>query len=389
MHPIDLVMIVRDEARCLARCLRSVRPWVDRMVVLDTGSSDDTVRIALDEGAEVFHFEWCDDFAAARNAALAHATAPWRLVLDADEWLIEGGQALCQAIETVRPGQVDGSWVGVVSVESAFAQGAGEGVGVTRITRLLPRGVTYAGRIHEQPQHHFPRIALPMRIGHDGYMPAVRQRKLDRNEHLLQRALMDTPSNAYLLYQWGKDAEVAERWLDAVGRYQQADAAVTGPAPWQRDLMVRWLHCLSMVGAHEPAAQLAGERCDAWSGSTDFHFVVGTLMMNWACAQPERAAECLAIAQASWERCLALGDQPGEEGTVLGRGSDLAAWNLMALHTALRHKGEADRYRAMAEDMRRSVRSVRGRAPPASSQAAGRSICTRDRRSGHPLWALP
>ncbi len=44
MNPIALVMIVRNEARCLARCLASVRPWVDEMLVLDTGSTDDTVQ---------------------------------------------------------------------------------------------------------------------------------------------------------------------------------------------------------------------------------------------------------------------------------------------------------------------------------------------------------
>ena len=68
------VLIVRDEARCIARCLDSVRPWVDRMVVLDTGSRDDTIAIARDCGAEVSEMAWPDSFAAARNAALRWRT---------------------------------------------------------------------------------------------------------------------------------------------------------------------------------------------------------------------------------------------------------------------------------------------------------------------------
>ena len=75
MNRLDLVMIVRDEARCLERCLASARPWVDGIVVLDTGSVDATVEIARRHGARVAHFEWIDDFAAARNAALAESDA--------------------------------------------------------------------------------------------------------------------------------------------------------------------------------------------------------------------------------------------------------------------------------------------------------------------------
>ncbi|MBC7976187.1 MAG: glycosyltransferase, partial [Myxococcales bacterium] len=90
MNRIALVMIVRDEARSLERCLVSACPWVDEMVVLDTGSVDATRDIARRMGARVERFEWVDDFAAARNASLALSDAAWNLVLDADEW-IEGG----------------------------------------------------------------------------------------------------------------------------------------------------------------------------------------------------------------------------------------------------------------------------------------------------------
>ena len=82
---IALVMIARNEARSIALCLQSVRPWVDEMIVLDTGSDDDTVSIAESLGAKVHSFIWCHDFAAARNAALELSTADWNLVLDADE----------------------------------------------------------------------------------------------------------------------------------------------------------------------------------------------------------------------------------------------------------------------------------------------------------------
>ena len=80
-------MIVRDEAPTLAACLASVRGFVDEMVVVDTGSEDDTVAIAMAAGAVVHHLPWPGDFAAARNAALRWVKGDWVLVLDADERL--------------------------------------------------------------------------------------------------------------------------------------------------------------------------------------------------------------------------------------------------------------------------------------------------------------
>ena len=94
MTRLALVMIARDEAGSIARALDSARAHVDRMIVLDTGSADATREIATAAGAEVHTFVWCEDFAAARNAALAHSDADWNLIVDADEWIENGADAL-------------------------------------------------------------------------------------------------------------------------------------------------------------------------------------------------------------------------------------------------------------------------------------------------------
>ncbi|MBO9997594.1 MAG: tetratricopeptide repeat protein [Cyanobacteria bacterium SID2] len=84
---LSLCSIVKNEESSLPKCLESVRNVVDEIVVLDTGSIDRTVDIAKEAGATVGYFEWCDDFAAARNEALKLVTGDWVLVLDADERL--------------------------------------------------------------------------------------------------------------------------------------------------------------------------------------------------------------------------------------------------------------------------------------------------------------
>ncbi len=84
---LSLCTIVKDEAETLPACLDSVKDVVDEIVVLDTGSTDNTIEVARDRGATVHTYTWNNDFAAARNEALKHVSGDWVLVLDADERL--------------------------------------------------------------------------------------------------------------------------------------------------------------------------------------------------------------------------------------------------------------------------------------------------------------
>lgn len=87
MTKLSLCMIVKNEEANLPKCLESVQNLVDEMVVMDTGSTDQTVEIAEKFGAVVPTFAWTNDFAEARNEALKYVTGDWVLVLDADEIL--------------------------------------------------------------------------------------------------------------------------------------------------------------------------------------------------------------------------------------------------------------------------------------------------------------
>lgn len=82
---LSLCMIVKNEETCIGRCLESVQSIVDEIIIVDTGSTDNTIKICEEFGAGLYHYEWQDDFAAARNESLKHATGGWILVLDADE----------------------------------------------------------------------------------------------------------------------------------------------------------------------------------------------------------------------------------------------------------------------------------------------------------------
>lgn len=85
MITISLCMIVKNEEDSLGRCLDSVKGVPDEIIIVDTGSTDRTKEIALSHGANVYDFEWIDDFAAARNYAFGKATQEYQLWLDADD----------------------------------------------------------------------------------------------------------------------------------------------------------------------------------------------------------------------------------------------------------------------------------------------------------------
>ena len=82
---VSLCMIVRDEQQNLAECLAPVADLFDEIVIVDTGSVDETKEIARRFTPHVYDFEWCDDFSAARNESLRHATGDWVFWLDADD----------------------------------------------------------------------------------------------------------------------------------------------------------------------------------------------------------------------------------------------------------------------------------------------------------------
>ena len=340
MRTLALVMIARDESRCIERCIVSARPWVDEVIVLDTGSVDDTAQRAAAAGARVHHFVWVDDFAAARNAALDIANADWCLVLDADEW-IAGAADLLAALRS-QPGD----FIGQVTVASVFDQpGGSTSEAPSWLSRVLPRGVRYAGRVHEQPQSLLPRRRLPLVVGHDGYRDAQMGAKRGRNCHLLQLALAEHPDDAYLRYQLGKDLEVRGQFDAAVVHYTDAYGRMEPQAAWRHDLVLRLLFSLKKTGSFEQAVSLADAEMPHWQHSPDFFFTLGDLFLDWAACAPERASELLPMIESSWTRALAIGENPQLQDTVRGRGSFLAAHNLAVLHATLGRAAQAQAWR--------------------------------------------
>jgi glycosyltransferase involved in cell wall biosynthesis len=349
MTRLALVMIARDEVKVIARALESARPHVERMIVLDTGSTDATVEIARACGADVHAFAWCDDFAAARNAALAHSDADWNLILDADEWLAGGAEALGPDLLPAD----GGGFLGEVRVESAMDQPGAEGLAQSWLPRVLPRGVAYEGRIHEQPSGGLPRRRLGVVVGHDGYTAEGLARKGARNETLLMRELEAAPADAYLWFQLAREHQARGRAAQAALCFTEALRLAADDVPWRHALVVRALIALKANGQLAEALALADAEVANWQASPDFYFVVGDLYLEAASQEPERALDhFLPVAEQAWSRCLDIGERPDLDGAVAGRGGFMAAHNLAVFYETLGQGQKAADFAALAEKLR-------------------------------------
>jgi glycosyltransferase involved in cell wall biosynthesis len=100
MTTLSLAMIVRDAEQTLARALKSVVELCDELIVVDTGSLDDSVEIARRMGAKVHEFAWIDDFAAARNHSFQLCTGDWIMWLDADDLISEESRRRLLAVKS-------------------------------------------------------------------------------------------------------------------------------------------------------------------------------------------------------------------------------------------------------------------------------------------------
>ena len=193
---VSLNMMVRDEAELIMEVLDNVRELVDEIVVVDTGSVDDTKTRALLYGAKVFDFPWKDDFAAPRNFGLDKCTQKWILHMDADERLpIESQVTIRPMLERMSDYGFHGP------VWNLHLDGSRTVSEAIRLFRNDPR-LRYTGYVHETLDDAFDATKLPFTrvnwvIYHMGYLKGHTkvQRKLDLYEKLNLRMLKEKPKD--------------------------------------------------------------------------------------------------------------------------------------------------------------------------------------------------
>jgi len=223
---LSVCMIVKNEERFLGQCLASVKDIADELIVIDTGSTDRTLEIAREHGAQVGHFEWCNDFVAARNASIALATGDWILFLDADD-------ELSPAEKQALPALLNSDNVALIRLPLIDThQGKVSKPILPSLFRNIP-AIQFQGCVHEGVYTALLKVSkewqMDISVGdllilHHGYTAEViaERNKFQRNHELLVKVLKERPNEAYFYMQLGLELRRMDRLAESLDAYAMA-----------------------------------------------------------------------------------------------------------------------------------------------------------------------
>ena len=285
---LSLCMIVRDNAKTLPACLESIRPWVDEMIVVDTGSVDETPRVVESFGGKLYHFPWCDDFSAARNESLRHATGDWLFWMDSDDTIPpECGRGLRELVENQNNPAVAG-----VCDAGALPRWWEEGdrdlevtvVDHVKLFRNRPE-LRFDGRIHEQILGAVRRLG-----GEVAWMICMwctrgpirvrrrRARKFERDLRILFLELAERPDHPFTLFNLGmtythagRPGEGAEYLRRSIGRSTPGESHL-------RKAYALLIAAEMKQGRHDRALAACLEGREQLPGDVELRFRQGVLL---------------------------------------------------------------------------------------------------------------
>lgn len=295
---LSLCVIARDNEQTIHDALASAKPWVDEIIVVDTGSTDRTPDIAREFGARVEHFPWCDDFAAARNESLQYATGQWLFWMDTDDTLPpECGKQLRDTLtsEDKIPQDVLGLIMQVhcppTSMESsAYGHSvAGSGsvtvVDHVKVLRNRPK-LRFEGRIHEQILPAIRRAggkvlwtdSYVVHSGSDHSREGVR-RKLDRDLRLLRMDVQDRPGHPFVLFNLGMTLLHRNEYEEARTTLEDCVNQSTTDESHLRKAYALLIDALEHLGEKHEARRRCWEGLGRYPEDPELAFKLGRLLM--------------------------------------------------------------------------------------------------------------
>ena len=194
-------MIVKNEEKNIEKALNWAKPITYEQIVVDTGSTDRTVEIAEKLGAKVFHFEWINDFAAAKNYAIEQASGNWIAFLDADEYLSsEDALKLIKLLEKLDENPTQHTKSTIIRTPWYHLDDKGDVDKIDEQNRIFRnhKTIRYISRIHEYLKTYGEVMYVDdIHIMHTGYANTEfkNKKKADRNIELLRIELKEKPND--------------------------------------------------------------------------------------------------------------------------------------------------------------------------------------------------
>lgn len=290
---LSLCMIVRDSSRTLRPCLESIRPWVDEMVIVDTGSVDDTTHIVQAFGGRLFHFPWCDDFSAARNESLRHARGEWLFWMDSDDTITpECGRRLRQLAYT----DADPSLLGYVVQVHCPGSGQDGSRDITAVDHVkLFRNrpdMRFEGRIHEQILPAIRRANgevawTDLFVVHSGsdQSPEAQERKRERDLRILHQEFRERPDHPFTLFNLGMTYEDGGRYEEAADFLKRSIAHSGAGESHLRKAYALLLYAEMQLGRTEEAGATCRRARQLFPEDAELRFRQGVLLHDLGCLE--------------------------------------------------------------------------------------------------------
>ncbi|SFR59264.1 TPR domain-containing glycosyltransferase [Anaeromicropila populeti] len=303
---VSLCMIVKNEENYLTECLNSVKGIIDEIILVDTGSTDNTLLIGESFGAKIFHYQWDNNFANARNFSISKASSDWILLLDGDE--IFDRNYLDDFIQLINESPYDGYLFTIYNYTGHLKD---KDFSIHHAFRLLKnhKGYTFKGAIHEQivssdqQVTSLPFEASPIVIHHYGYLIDVvaEKDKRARNIPIIEEQLKDDPENAFYLFNLGNEYLAAHQLEKAFEIYSLSRQHLSKNPAFAPYLYYRMIICCTILKRNEEAILLADEILTQYPSFTDIVYCKGILFFNM---------HQYTMALDTFDQCIKMGPSP-------------------------------------------------------------------------------
>lgn len=226
--PISVCIIAKNEEKYIEECLKRLQPYGMEIIVTDTGSTDRTKEIAKKYANKVLDFEWCDDFAAARNFCASHSSYPWILALDCDEYVSSIDMPTLRILMQKFP-----KYCGVIRMKNLIlTEDGGKSYTVDDVMRFYNRNFyQYYYPIHEQVcskdinrlEDNADGFLIPCEIIHHGYMISHEEmaKKQERNLKLLYNVVKKGEADSYTYFQIGQSELILNHLDQAIESFEK------------------------------------------------------------------------------------------------------------------------------------------------------------------------
>lgn len=222
---LSLTMIARNEQATLGRVLEQASRVCDELIVVDTGSTDGTIEIAKGFGAEISHFDWIDDFAAARNYALDRASGDWILWLDADDHVPDQTLNGISNLKVLLAEASDDLEAVMIPYQYTF-DSAGRPAFILNVSRIVRRSpeLRWQYPIHEHIPVTNAMITEDIWIEHRP-LEGLAGKKNERNYDILKRAIGRGDARSPVVLSYAQELERRGKHEEANEFYQQVAKA--------------------------------------------------------------------------------------------------------------------------------------------------------------------